>query len=173
LNPWLCACKACALWLEPHIQSFLFWLFWRWVSNCLGCPRTATLLILTFQVARITGTSHWNSVRITLSVQNFYLDWGILGKTSDCKLCIQFCDKVIMVFGFLIYFAGFFSPFSTGVWTQKCLLGRHSTTGAPLFLLYLVFRQSLVFAGWSQTAVLLTYSPLCSWGHRLKPLLWA
>jgi hypothetical protein len=27
---WLHACKADTLLLEPHLQSILLWLFWRW-----------------------------------------------------------------------------------------------------------------------------------------------
>jgi hypothetical protein len=30
LNSGLCGCKAGALLLEPHLQSILLWLFWRW-----------------------------------------------------------------------------------------------------------------------------------------------
>jgi hypothetical protein len=30
LNSGLCACKSGALPLEPHLQSILLWLFWRW-----------------------------------------------------------------------------------------------------------------------------------------------
>jgi hypothetical protein len=45
---------------EPHLQSILLWLFWRWSSwtVCLGWPRTKILLISASQVARITGVSH-------------------------------------------------------------------------------------------------------------------
>jgi hypothetical protein len=32
LNSGLCTCKAGALPLEPHLQSILLWLFWRWGS---------------------------------------------------------------------------------------------------------------------------------------------
>jgi hypothetical protein len=30
LNSGLCSCKAGIVLLEPHLQSILFWLFWRW-----------------------------------------------------------------------------------------------------------------------------------------------
>jgi hypothetical protein len=31
------ACKAGILLLEPHLQSILIWLFWRWnLTNCLS-----------------------------------------------------------------------------------------------------------------------------------------
>jgi hypothetical protein len=64
LNSGLCTCKAGTskskgLQLEPHIQSILLWLFWRWdLVNYL--PRMAlncNLLISASQVARITGVS--------------------------------------------------------------------------------------------------------------------
>jgi hypothetical protein len=32
LNSGLCTCKAVTLLLEPHLQSILLWLFWRWGS---------------------------------------------------------------------------------------------------------------------------------------------
>jgi hypothetical protein len=46
--------------LEPCLQFFLLWLFWRWVSGtiCLGWLWTSTLLISASQGARITGMSH-------------------------------------------------------------------------------------------------------------------
>jgi hypothetical protein len=45
--------------LEPHLQSVLLWLFWKWgLSVCLGWPWTLTLWISAFQVARITSKSH-------------------------------------------------------------------------------------------------------------------
>jgi hypothetical protein len=30
LNSGLCTCKAATLPLDPHLQSILLWLFWRW-----------------------------------------------------------------------------------------------------------------------------------------------
>jgi hypothetical protein len=42
--------------LEPHLQSILLWLFWRW-GSC-GWPRTVICSILASQVARITGISY-------------------------------------------------------------------------------------------------------------------
>jgi hypothetical protein len=46
------SCKAGTLVLEPHLQSILFWLFWRWdlMNICLGWPITVILLISTSQV---------------------------------------------------------------------------------------------------------------------------
>jgi hypothetical protein len=61
LTSGLYTCKAGNLLLEPHLQSILRWLFWRWgLLNYL--PRLAWLgtLILQIsasQVARITGVS--------------------------------------------------------------------------------------------------------------------
>jgi hypothetical protein len=35
LNSGLWACKVGALLLEPHLQSILLWLFWKWgLPNC-------------------------------------------------------------------------------------------------------------------------------------------
>jgi hypothetical protein len=59
----LCTCKADALLLEPHLQSILFWFFWRWRSHklsiCLGWPWNLILLISASQGFRITGINHW------------------------------------------------------------------------------------------------------------------
>jgi hypothetical protein len=38
---------------EPHLQSILLWLFWRW-------PQTMIFPILASQVARIIGVRHWH-----------------------------------------------------------------------------------------------------------------
>jgi hypothetical protein len=40
LNLGLCTCKAGALLLEPHLQSILLWLFWRW--GLVFVPRLAS-----------------------------------------------------------------------------------------------------------------------------------
>jgi hypothetical protein len=57
--------------LQPHLQSILFWLFWRWgLMNYL--PRLASNLdslilpISASWVARITGASHWLAMSILL-----------------------------------------------------------------------------------------------------------
>jgi hypothetical protein len=41
--------------LEPHLQSILLWLFWKWCLINPGCPWTMILSISAFQVAKITG----------------------------------------------------------------------------------------------------------------------
>jgi hypothetical protein len=62
LNSGLHACKAGTLPLEPHLQSILLWLFWRWggVSQtiCPCWPWTSIPLFSASQVARITGRSN-------------------------------------------------------------------------------------------------------------------
>jgi hypothetical protein len=65
-------CRPGALPLEPHLQSILLWLFWRWSleNYLLGWPQTMILLISASQVARIPGVSHWH-----LAVG---LCWGIV-----------------------------------------------------------------------------------------------
>jgi hypothetical protein len=58
LNSGFCACKAGTLPLEPHLQSILPWLFWKWnLANHLPIW-TKILLISVSQVVRITGVSH-------------------------------------------------------------------------------------------------------------------
>jgi hypothetical protein len=46
--------------LNPHLQSILLWLFWRWgfINYLLGWPQTVILLIAASHVARITDVSH-------------------------------------------------------------------------------------------------------------------
>jgi hypothetical protein len=70
LNSGLCVCKAGTLLLEPHLQSILFWLFWRWgLTNYFpGWPQTKILLIPASKAARITGVSHWHLARRTLFI---------------------------------------------------------------------------------------------------------
>jgi hypothetical protein len=55
------ACKAGALPYEPHLQSVLLWLFWRWGSLELFAWNGLNLDFsdLSYQVARIAGMSHW------------------------------------------------------------------------------------------------------------------
>jgi hypothetical protein len=57
----LCACKPGTLLLEPHFQSILLQLFWRWgLTNYL--PRLALNSDhpdLSLQSSWITGASHW------------------------------------------------------------------------------------------------------------------
>jgi hypothetical protein len=61
LNSGFHTCKASTLLLEPHLQSILCWLFWRWglMNYCLEWPPTVILQIPASQVAGITGVSHW------------------------------------------------------------------------------------------------------------------
>jgi hypothetical protein len=71
----LTARKAGALPLEPHLQSILFWLFWRWgVSRtiCPGWPQTMILPISASQVARITSVSHWRPAYFYFYVFMYY-----------------------------------------------------------------------------------------------------
>jgi hypothetical protein len=61
------ACKAGALPLEPHLQSILLCLFWRWGLSCYF-PRLAEnrdSQISASQVARITGVSHWHPASLS------------------------------------------------------------------------------------------------------------
>jgi hypothetical protein len=53
-------CKAGALWLEPHLQSTLLWLFWRWRSHELFAEANSPLIPAS-QVARITDVSRISS----------------------------------------------------------------------------------------------------------------
>jgi hypothetical protein len=57
LNSWLHACKA--LLLEPHLESILLWLFWRWslVNYLPGLALNLDLPISASQVSR-TSVSH-------------------------------------------------------------------------------------------------------------------
>jgi hypothetical protein len=58
LNSGFHFCKAGALPLEPHLQSILVWLFWKWGSHYL--PRLASNCHssdLSFPSSRITGES--------------------------------------------------------------------------------------------------------------------
>jgi hypothetical protein len=63
-------CKASTLPLEPHLQSILVWLFWRWCFvNCLlGWSQTVILQISASQVVRITDMSHWHQSNFDLIV---------------------------------------------------------------------------------------------------------
>jgi hypothetical protein len=56
LNSGLCAYKVDTVMLEPHLQSILLWLFWRWKSHRLFAQAG---LSSAFHIARITGMSHW------------------------------------------------------------------------------------------------------------------
>jgi hypothetical protein len=60
LNSELYTCKVGILPLEPHFQSILLWLFWRWgLANYFsGWPPNVILLISASQVARTAGMSH-------------------------------------------------------------------------------------------------------------------
>jgi hypothetical protein len=65
--------KEGALPLEPHLQSILLWLFWRWGfrSICSGWPWTVILLISAFQVARISGVRHQHPAYYKILNWNF------------------------------------------------------------------------------------------------------
>jgi hypothetical protein len=70
LNSGLHIHKASVLLLEPHLQSILLWLFWRWgvsQSICPSWPEAVIFLISTSQVARIISTSHWCPARKAMS----------------------------------------------------------------------------------------------------------
>jgi hypothetical protein len=56
LNLRLGACKADTVLLEPHLQSILFWIFWRWVS---GTELASNLNPPNLSLPNITGVSHW------------------------------------------------------------------------------------------------------------------
>jgi hypothetical protein len=69
----LCTCKASSLLHDPHLQSILLWLFWRWnlETVCLGWPQTLILPISAFQEASMTGVSHWSlAYKYILSHEN-------------------------------------------------------------------------------------------------------
>jgi cellulose synthase/poly-beta-1,6-N-acetylglucosamine synthase-like glycosyltransferase len=50
--------KAGALQLEPHLQSILLWLFWRWGSHELSAQAGLEPWISASQAARITGVNN-------------------------------------------------------------------------------------------------------------------
>jgi hypothetical protein len=50
--------KVVALPCEPHLQSILLRLFWRWGSGKLIC--TGIFLISALKVGRIIGVNHWH-----------------------------------------------------------------------------------------------------------------
>jgi hypothetical protein len=91
----------------------LFWLFWRWgVSQiiCLGWPWTVILLILAFQVARITDMSHWLPEReeplidklAVVSIKSWWAWWYFLRKYFNCLKRIGQCWKYIHVLHILL-----------------------------------------------------------------------
>jgi hypothetical protein len=66
LNLGILVCKAGTLPFEPHLQSILLWLFWRWGPPELFAwvGSEPVLLISAFQIARITGVSHRRPVKV-------------------------------------------------------------------------------------------------------------
>jgi hypothetical protein len=63
-------CKS-GIHLEPHLQSILLWLFWKWGPKhyCPGWPQTSILPILASQEARVTGVTHRCLTRQKLLMQ--------------------------------------------------------------------------------------------------------
>jgi hypothetical protein len=59
LNSGVHTCKADAVPLEPHLQSILLWLFWRWglSKHLLGWAGTGIMSISASQVDGMTGMS--------------------------------------------------------------------------------------------------------------------
>jgi hypothetical protein len=64
LNSGLHTCKAVTLPLEPHLQSILLWLLWRWglVNYLHRLASNHDPPDLTSQVDRITGVSHQHPI---------------------------------------------------------------------------------------------------------------
>jgi hypothetical protein len=95
LNSRLHACKVSTLLLEPHLQSILLWLFWRWGSPALfqGWPQTSILPISASQAAGITGVSYLCLARMNLEKGQ----WGqsgwivslvhVIGREAHAEYC--------------------------------------------------------------------------------------
>jgi hypothetical protein len=103
LNSRLHTCIAGALLLDPHFQSTLLWLFWRWGlgnylprldSNCYS-PDLAS------QVARIAGVSHQNPAR------TYFLMSHLIASASTifCSLGASHLIARCISFLYLSYFS--------------------------------------------------------------------
>jgi hypothetical protein len=87
LNSELPSCKVGVQLLEPHLQSILLCLFWRWslTTICPGWPQTVILPVSVSQVARIIGMSYWWP-----AWKNCTFEWsvGSLKKSGEGELKI-------------------------------------------------------------------------------------
>jgi hypothetical protein len=99
--------------LEAHLQYILLWLFWRWGTVCLGWPWTLIVLVLSSQVARIIGMSHWHPAPFLFLMWHFiwlhryfWPNWG----TVFLGLFWVYVSLVMLYF-LSVYKCGFFCVF--------------------------------------------------------------
>jgi hypothetical protein len=79
----VCKRKAGALPLEPHLQSILLWLFWKWgpENYLMGWPHIMILLISASQGTSITGVSPWRPAQVTfISYHTDFLNLHLCSK---------------------------------------------------------------------------------------------
>jgi hypothetical protein len=112
---------------EPHLQSVLFWLFFRWGLFCPGWPRTM-IWISSSQVARITG--QWRPANSSVS----YFNSGISSASVWLFLLFSILDSIFWLLNRKViwltcstpsslpspFFFSFFG--NTGIWTQGLAL---------------------------------------------------